>query len=287
MNKIPETFLKYASDVLADTEKGLTGTQIVKYFSAKSVEDNIDIIHSDQPFKDKNDNNVNKRTAFFQNLSCFPPNVQYQIIIDLCERHNKEGFADLKKLTEERYGSHNSVASNETNKPQIISKIPKNEYETIISDQILVPSSNKIEKRKNMQLESKKFKPWYKQPQYFVPIVIAIISGLFLVWQANIQKEKPETNSVSAIRETFDLILIDHNTFKTPLFKIPNPKLKIYNSTPPTVIQIVDGTARFESDPKLLETPVLIEFENVSNYSIVDREHKLKVGKNEILVKKK
>lgn len=131
MNKIPETFLKYASDVLADTEKGLTGTQIVRYFSAKSVEENVDIVHSDQPFKDKQDNNVNKRTAFYQNLLCFSPDVQFQIIIDLCERYNKDGFADLMKLTEERYGNRKTTLNPESSKPKITSISPTNQYEKV------------------------------------------------------------------------------------------------------------------------------------------------------------
>ena len=67
--KIPinNVFLTYACDILAETLSGLTSTEIGKYFSAKSLDHNVEIPHYKPPFIDV----ANKRTAFLENLQKF------------------------------------------------------------------------------------------------------------------------------------------------------------------------------------------------------------------------
>lgn len=64
---INNVFLTYASDILAETNAGLTSTEIGKYFSAKSLDYNVDIPFHKTPFTDV----PNKRTAFLENLMRF------------------------------------------------------------------------------------------------------------------------------------------------------------------------------------------------------------------------
>lgn len=93
MKQISNVFLTYASDILADTEKGLTSTQIGKYFSAKSLDYNVDIPFHKPPFNDV----PNKRTAFLENLKKFNTKQQFEIINELIERlYHLEIVKDLK-----------------------------------------------------------------------------------------------------------------------------------------------------------------------------------------------
>jgi hypothetical protein len=78
---IPNTFLAYASDILGETEYGLSGSNIVKSFTAYAIDFHIEHIpHSSYPFQA-----ANKRTALLDNLKRFKPEQQYQIVRELCE----------------------------------------------------------------------------------------------------------------------------------------------------------------------------------------------------------
>ena len=77
MNNIPEVFLTKASEVLADTDKGLSGSKIVKYFSDFAVDFNVNIPYSNYPFPKEISN---KRTAFKENLKVFCLFVRFRYI---------------------------------------------------------------------------------------------------------------------------------------------------------------------------------------------------------------
>ena len=47
---INNVFLTYVSDILADTVNGLTSSEIGKYFSAKSLDHNVEVPHYKPPF---------------------------------------------------------------------------------------------------------------------------------------------------------------------------------------------------------------------------------------------
>lgn len=48
--EMPPTFVSHASDVLADTNLGLNGPQIVKVLAGHSVEWDVSIAHPSYPF---------------------------------------------------------------------------------------------------------------------------------------------------------------------------------------------------------------------------------------------
>lgn len=80
---IPATFLQYAADILADTNRGLSGSDIVKATAAYAVEYNVNVPHPTYPF-----DAPNKRTALYQNLLAFSPAQQYRIIKELCDHRS-------------------------------------------------------------------------------------------------------------------------------------------------------------------------------------------------------
>jgi hypothetical protein len=77
---IPAAFLLYASDILGDTTKGLSGSNIVRSLAAYAVEYDVMLPHAAYPFEAGN-----KRTALYENLMKFSPPQQYRIIKELCD----------------------------------------------------------------------------------------------------------------------------------------------------------------------------------------------------------
>jgi len=97
---INNVFLTYASDVLAETKNGLTTSEIGRYFSAKSLDYNIEIPHYKSPFTEA----ANKRTAFLENLQRFNPDQQLEIISELIERlYYLDTVKDLKHKLYSQY----------------------------------------------------------------------------------------------------------------------------------------------------------------------------------------
>lgn len=70
---IPATFVQYAADVLADTNKGLSGPNIIRATAAYAVEYDVHLPHPTYPF-----GVINKRTALYENLMAFSARQQYQ-----------------------------------------------------------------------------------------------------------------------------------------------------------------------------------------------------------------
>lgn len=92
--KIPATFVQYASDILADTQNGLTGGEIVKATAAYAVEYDVHLPHPRYPF-----DAPNKRTALYDNLMAFDGPQQYRIIKELCD-HRTFGINRNKQREE-------------------------------------------------------------------------------------------------------------------------------------------------------------------------------------------
>jgi hypothetical protein len=82
--RFPTAFLSHAATVL--TNNGLTGGKLVEITSAYAVDFGADIPHARYPFDASN-----KRTALLDNLLCFAPKQQYQVIRELCDRLNSDG----------------------------------------------------------------------------------------------------------------------------------------------------------------------------------------------------
>lgn len=77
---IPLTFLQYAADILADTNKGLSGANIIRATAAYATEYNVNLPYPAYP-----NDAPNKRTALYENLKVFSPGQQYRVIKELCD----------------------------------------------------------------------------------------------------------------------------------------------------------------------------------------------------------
>lgn len=95
---MPTVFVTYASEILGDTARGLSGPQIVKLTAAYAVDYGVELPHPTYPFSKLG---INKRTALFQNLMAFPPRPRYRVIRELCDhpmvqQQNKDDVQKLK-----------------------------------------------------------------------------------------------------------------------------------------------------------------------------------------------
>jgi len=111
-SKLPDAFVSYASDVLADTVNGLSGRDIVKYCNAYAVDFNVDIPITSPDFGKFGNIVPNKRTALYKNLSAFDGRQQFEIIKELSELplfSNNTDASELRERLWERYASSFSV----------------------------------------------------------------------------------------------------------------------------------------------------------------------------------
>lgn len=111
--ELPAVFVTHASEVLADTSKGLSGNQIVKETAAYAIDWNVNIPYDTYPFTKLG---LNKRSALTANLLAFNSAQRYRIIRDLCDHRtiqmqNKAEADKLKVLLFTRYGHLDDKAS--------------------------------------------------------------------------------------------------------------------------------------------------------------------------------
>lgn len=106
-NSLDDFFIQYASDVLGDTNKGLTGTEIVKFTNKYALKFDKDLPITSSDFNSSEYKVPNKRTALLLNLSKFNGEEQFKIISELCDYYKFNHNTDIKKLKNmlyEKYG---------------------------------------------------------------------------------------------------------------------------------------------------------------------------------------
>lgn len=110
-SEIPVVFLSKAADILADTNSGLSGSQIVRAINTYSDRWNIKIPHPTYPFEA-----ANKRTALYESLRAFSASQQFQIIEELCEHHSfavgAPSRTERQKLKAELFTRFGNLRSN-------------------------------------------------------------------------------------------------------------------------------------------------------------------------------
>jgi hypothetical protein len=97
-------FVSYPAEILADTNLGLSGPQIVKTTVAYAVDYGVTVPHSAYPF-----DAPNKRAALLDNLRAFSEHQRYRIIRELCDHpavieRNPQAAQKLKLQLIARYG---------------------------------------------------------------------------------------------------------------------------------------------------------------------------------------
>lgn len=108
-DKLPQTFISYTADVLADTSNGLSGSQIVKYCNAYAVDFDVDIPFSSD-FGKFGSIIPNKRTALCKNLLAFNGQQQFIIIKELTELPLFDENEDVKKLHDRLIGRYSAFS---------------------------------------------------------------------------------------------------------------------------------------------------------------------------------
>ena len=141
------TFLGYACDILADTSKGLTGSEIVKYCNRFALDYNVIIPVDNAEMLQMNHKPQipNKRTALKMNLEAFELNQQIEIIKFLSELPKLKDNEDIKELISKmnlRFGLDDNKelkkGINETK--HWLGKYPKSLKKASLSSSTQIPS---------------------------------------------------------------------------------------------------------------------------------------------------
>ena len=102
-DKIDDVFLRHAADILADTNTGLTGSEIVKFCNSYAIDFNVNIPITSSNFGSFGSVVPNKRTALYKNLVAFNACQQFNIIKELSELDKFANNEDVKKLKVQLY----------------------------------------------------------------------------------------------------------------------------------------------------------------------------------------
>ena len=102
-DKIDDVFLRHAADILADTNTGLTGSEIVKFCNSYAIDFNVNIPITSSNFGSFGSVVPNKRTALYKNLVAFNACQQFKIIKELSELDMFANNEDVKKLKAQLY----------------------------------------------------------------------------------------------------------------------------------------------------------------------------------------
>ena len=115
MAKLDDSFITYASDVLADTDSGLSGTKIVEYCNSYAITFNKIIMHGSYPF-----DAPNKRTALRDNIKAFDAAEQFLIIKELCELPMFENNSKVKNLKLKLYQRYGNLATEKISDTELV-----------------------------------------------------------------------------------------------------------------------------------------------------------------------
>lgn len=101
---IDKSFIANASNLLADTDNGLTGSEIFRYCNDFAVRYQKTI-----PYTEAKDKNPKKSEVLRKNLEKFEANEQFHIIQTLCDLDKFQGnndITELKMLLTKQYGQY-------------------------------------------------------------------------------------------------------------------------------------------------------------------------------------
>lgn len=117
MSKIDNAFIAHASDILADTDAGLSGMKIVELCNAYAIDFNKRIPYCSYPFAAPN-----KRTALKDNINAFDAAEQFRIIKELCELSRFDGNKKVKELKLKLFSNYGNLASEKISETELIQK---------------------------------------------------------------------------------------------------------------------------------------------------------------------
>lgn len=190
---IDETFLDYASSVLAQTEGGLTGSKIAGFFLKYAIKYKVNIPYSSYPFPKTC---PNKRTAFKENLSRFSPKQQFSIIDELCDLELFKHSTDAYQLKTELRGQYGYLTADQ-----------QSAYEKVAESATQEDIQDFSRRQPGVQRWNpyNRFKAWWHNQNYdknVKPAIIglfgAIFVGLCAIIAAFIQRQPNDSSLVPA-----------------------------------------------------------------------------------------
>ncbi|MFG5411196.1 hypothetical protein ABXN37_27715 [Piscinibacter sakaiensis] len=92
--ELPAVFVTHAAGILGDTNRGLSGGEIVRVCAAYAIDADVNIPYASYPFAGRM--GINKRTALFENLMAFPSKWRYKIIRELCDHRVIQQFSSIE-----------------------------------------------------------------------------------------------------------------------------------------------------------------------------------------------
>lgn len=116
--KIDDSFLVHTSEILGNTNIGLSGKEIVKYCNKYAVEFKVSIPISDSNFIKLKV--PNKRTALLLNLRAFNSKQQFKIIKELSELSHFKNNEEVKKIKTQLYARYNNLAEEQLYNTELI-----------------------------------------------------------------------------------------------------------------------------------------------------------------------
>jgi len=116
---LDRAFLVYATDILGNTNNGLSGSQIASYCSNYAVEYNVNIPCAAYPFKT---NMPNKRTALNRNLLAFSDEQQFAIIRDFCELPIFKDFEPVTELKHRLFARYGNLSKEKISETELVQK---------------------------------------------------------------------------------------------------------------------------------------------------------------------
>ncbi len=122
MVSIDDSFLNYASELLADTNNGLSGSQIVKYCNGYAIKFGKEIPVSSADFGKFGSIVPNKRTALLKNLKAFNAEQQFLIIKELCDLEKFSDSPEIKQLRTMLFSRYGQLSSEKLSETELITK---------------------------------------------------------------------------------------------------------------------------------------------------------------------
>ena len=91
------SFIDYASDILGDTDTGISTSEIISICNRFAAEYNVNIPHT-KIYKGFSQTFSNKRTALKENLQRFNEQQAFEIIKHICELRKYSELKDFKEV---------------------------------------------------------------------------------------------------------------------------------------------------------------------------------------------
>jgi len=98
--RVENELIDYSAEVLVPFDRGMTWTQIAKFFRKKGAEYQVPIPYSNTIYPS---HLPNRREGFIENLRAFSRRQQILLLTELCEANKKTNVTQLKMLLKRNY----------------------------------------------------------------------------------------------------------------------------------------------------------------------------------------